>query len=258
MFNKKNIEVVNIYDEDLKNQIKKKNYGVINVYNEDSNLKNNQIKMEINENLKFWGQVFPVSSFGKADGQMKIHIQDGIAPFRLELKVNNNLYRTIENIPAAEFNYATYVPPDNINYADTNCVIDDLPPGGYKFSAWDSSDPPQEVRALTDWNIVSPPFATLNGTVNPLTPNGGSSTEVFFEYGLTTAYEHVAEFGHVNGTEPVHCSLQLNSTNLVPGTLYHYRIKATNVNGTSYGDDVTFVTPATLPIVVTLPATNIS
>ena len=39
---------------------------------------------------------------------------------------------------------------------------------------------------------------------------------------------------------------------LVPGVTYHYRIKATNINGTSYGEDMTFTTPAQLPIVQTL------
>jgi hypothetical protein len=41
-------------------------------------------------------------------------------------------------------------------------------------------------------------------------------------------------------------------------TTYHYRVKAVNAYGTSYGDDMTFTTVGALPIVVTLPATNIS
>jgi hypothetical protein len=68
----------------------------------------------------------------------------------------------------------------------------------------------------------------------------------------------------VNGMEIIHCSLQLSSggydstSQLLPETIYHYRIKAVNVNGTSYGNDLTFTTPSSLPIVVTLPVTNIS
>ena len=60
------------------------------------------VSNRINLWLKCWGQVLPVSGYGKADGMIKLHIQDGIAPFRLNLKVNGNLYRTIENIPAPQ------------------------------------------------------------------------------------------------------------------------------------------------------------
>ena len=216
-----------------------------------------------NTNLKCWGQVFPVSGYGKADGVIKIHIQDGIAPFRLDLKVNGNFYRSVEDIPAAQYNYVTYEPPENINYADCNCIIEDLPPGNYTARIYDSTPPPegpQEVRIIADWNAVSPPFATLNGSVNPL----GVDTHVYFDYGTGTTYDYEAQYGVVNGNEPVLCSLQLtsggysNTSVLVPGTEYHYRIKATNTVGTSYGEDMTFVTPSALPIAITLPATNIS
>jgi hypothetical protein len=226
-------------------------------------LKNNLKKMEINTNMKCWGQVFPVSAYGKADGVIKVHIQEGIAPYRLDLKINGNFYRSVENIPQCEFNYVTYEPPDNVNYADCNCVIEDLPPGAYTFRAYDSTpepEGPQEVRVIADWNAVSPPFATLNGEVNPV----GLPTTVSFEYGLTTPYEYIAEYGVVNGTETVHCSLQLssggydNTSVLVPGTTYHFRIKAVNANGEAFGEDLTFVTPSALPVATTLPATNIS
>jgi hypothetical protein len=223
-----------------------------------------------NTNLKCWGQVFPISSFGMADGVIKIHIQDGIAPFRMDLKVNGNFYRAIENIPPAEFNYETFEPPENVNYADTNCVITDLPPGAYSGSIYDSTPEseggPQEVRIIADWNAVSPPFATLNGSVNPL----GQNAVVAFEYGNETQcpsgtgnYCFEAAYGIVNGNEPVICSLQLSSggysstTNLLPNTLYHYRIKAIIDGVSTYGDDMTFTTPQAGPIVVTLPATDI-
>ena len=209
-----------------------------------------------NTELKFWGQVFPVSAYGLADGSIKLHIQDGIAPFKVELKVNHNVFRVVENIPAAEFNYATY---SGVNYADTNCEMYNLPPGDYSLVAWDSSDPPQDVRGFAGWNAVSPPYATLNGTCNAV----GLSTTVEFEYGETIPYQYVAQYGIVSGVETVTCSLQLsaggynNTSILVPGTTYHYRIKATNVNGTAYGEDMTFTTPVQLPIVQTLPATNV-
>lgn len=45
---------------------------------------------------------------------------------------------------------------------------------------------------------------------------------------------------------------------LVGGTTYHIRAYATNSEGTSYGDDLTFNTSTTLPTVITSEASNIS
>jgi len=46
-------------------------------------------------------------------------------------------------------------------------------------------------------------------------------------------------------------------TGLTPGTLYHFRVVASNSFGTSTGADLTFNTPAGLPIVTTLAATSV-
>lgn len=221
-----------------------------------------------NTNLKMNGKVIPVSAFGKADAELQLHIQNGIAPYRIELKINDTnpvnqwnapFFRTIEDIPAP-----TTSLPD-----DYNCIIGDLPPGGYKFRIYDSGDPSIENPAdggqqmniaFTSWNAVSPPYATLNGTVNPL----GLETHVYFDYGTGSTYDHEAQYGMINGTDTITCSLQLssgdynNTSILTPNTLYHYRIRATNSAGTSYGEDMTFITPTSMAIVITLPATNIS
>jgi len=46
---------------------------------------------------------------------------------------------------------------------------------------------------------------------------------------------------------------------LEPNTEYHYRIRAANEMGESFGEDMTFTTPfyGGAPVAVTLPATNI-
>jgi phosphodiesterase/alkaline phosphatase D-like protein len=94
---------------------------------------------------------------------------------------------------------------------------------------------------------------TLNGTVNP----NGSSTTWNFEYGTTTSYGTTTVVSNAgSGTSVVQASIAVN--NLTPGTLYHYRIVATNAGGnTSVGNDSTVTTlPPPKPTVVTGSATN--
>jgi predicted phage tail protein len=47
-------------------------------------------------------------------------------------------------------------------------------------------------------------------------------------------------------------------TGLTAGTEYHLKAYATNANGTSYSEEITFLTKATLPIISTTPVTDIS
>ena len=77
--------------------------------------------------------------------------------------------------------------------------------------------------------------ATLNGTVNP----SGSETTYQFQYGLTTAYGSTTTSTSAgNGFTAVPVSAAL--TGLIPGTLYHFRVTATNSGGTANGVDATF------------------
>jgi hypothetical protein len=88
--------------------------------------------------------------------------------------------------------------------------------------------------------------ATLGGAVNP---NGGF-TNAFFEYGTTTAYGSVSSaLGAGNGSVPVNVSTAL--TGLTPGTLYHYRLVASNSVGTTQGTNRTFTTNFLPPVAVT-------
>jgi hypothetical protein len=84
---------------------------------------------------------------------------------------------------------------------------------------------------------VSQNTATISGSVNPQ----GVPTSYEFDLGTDTTYgSHI--FGEVGGgTEPVALSLGLQG--LTAGTLYHYRLVATNAYGTVYGADRTFMTP---------------
>ena len=81
--------------------------------------------------------------------------------------------------------------------------------------------------------------ATLNATVNP----DGVDASCTFEYGSSESYGHSApcepaDIGSGETPESVHAQI----SGLAPDTTYHYRILATNVNGTVVGADVAFTT----------------
>lgn len=90
--------------------------------------------------------------------------------------------------------------------------------------------------------------AKLNGEVQPV----GVETKYYFEYGTTTAYgSKTAETSVGSGREFVPVSVPL--TSLAPGTVYHYRLVATNVRGTTVGEGKEFETLGGKPIVFTEP-----
>jgi Subtilase family len=95
---------------------------------------------------------------------------------------------------------------------------------------------PSKVTAEAATSIT-PLQATLNGSVNP----NGAETTFAFEYGLTTSYgSKTAE--EAAGASMSSAKKSKSITGLAPGTIYHYRLVATNVFGTTPGSDATFTT----------------
>ena len=83
--------------------------------------------------------------------------------------------------------------------------------------------------------------ATFNGSVNP----NYLSTTVSFEYGTTTSYGNsIAAQNPVTGNTISNISVAV--TGLISNTLYHFRIKAENQLGITYGNDMTFTTFGTI------------
>ena len=78
-----------------------------------------------------------------------------------------------------------------------------------------------------------------------------------FEYGSTTGYGNTvtAAPNPVTGTSNTPVSAGI--TGLIPGSVYHYRLKAVNCGGTKYGDDQIINTGCTEPAATTNAATNI-
>lgn len=100
---------------------------------------------------------------------------------------------------------------------------------------------------------VSQKAATLHATVNP----NGSQTGFAFDYGLTTSYG-VSTKGRSAGHGSKPLTVATGVSGLIPGTVYHYRVKALNRAGVSFGRDRTFKTAGPPPAgVVTGPPVTI-
>ncbi len=103
--------------------------------------------------------------------------------------------------------------------------------------------------------------ATLNGTVNP---SGVEVTSCEFEWATATEWEAEPGVYHKtlacssapgSGATPVAVSAEL--TGLTLGSVYHYRLAASNTNGTNEGLDTTFMA-ARLPTIGAESVTSVS
>lgn len=102
-------------------------------------------------------------------------------------------------------------------------------------------------------SAVTDATATLSATV---TPNGAATT-VTFEYGTSTSYGSTTAGQAIgSGTSPVAASAPL--TGLPSGSTIHYRVIATNSQGTTTGANNTFTTTAPQPQVTTTAASFVT
>ncbi len=89
--------------------------------------------------------------------------------------------------------------------------------------------------------------ATLNGAVNP----NGLATDYHFDYGTGKSYGSSTPTQSAGSASAVQTVSQ-QLTGLSPATTYHYRLVASNADGTTRGSDVTFTTsPARPPSALT-------
>jgi hypothetical protein len=107
--------------------------------------------------------------------------------------------------------------------------------------------PTVETKAASSLAQTS---ATLNATVNP---NGNEVTKCILEYGTTTSYGSSAPCTPAPGSGTSAVAVSASVTGLAANTSYHFRVSATNANGTSMGSDKTFQTLPKAPTI--LPCT---
>jgi hypothetical protein len=95
--------------------------------------------------------------------------------------------------------------------------------------------------------------AILKGLVAP----NRLETNYRFDYGTSPRYGSSTSSSPVGSTSGDHLESEVVS-GLEPNTTYHFRVLASNAAGTAYGQDHTFTTLATRPLVTTQDATNIT
>jgi phosphodiesterase/alkaline phosphatase D-like protein len=102
---------------------------------------------------------------------------------------------------------------------------------------------------------VGPTSATLNAKVNP---NGKAISSCVFEYGTSTSYSSSAPCSPSPGSGQSPVSVTTSLEGLLTSTTYHFRVSATNADGTSRGGDQTFKTPAAVPAIAIDAPTELS
>ncbi|HEY1510986.1 MAG TPA: choice-of-anchor Q domain-containing protein, partial [Solirubrobacteraceae bacterium] len=127
--------------------------------------------------------------------------------------------------------------------------------GAYELIAGGAPPPPPPPPPAKPATVPGPPAATastqasFSGTINPQ----GQATIFFFQYGIDAADRPGGSAGIVYDQSTAPQSLPADSSShavsasangLVPNALYHVRLVATNVAGTTFGPDQTFTTPA--------------
>jgi uncharacterized protein YegP (UPF0339 family) len=142
-----------------------------------------------------------------------------------------------------------------VNSATNRVYVSDNGAGKKNVVVFGSPVPLPTTKANAASDITGTK-ATLNGTINP---EGLAVEDCFFEYGEDLNgepnYEQEVECEALPPTDSASHPVSADISGLVPnGTTYHFRLVASNENGTEQSPDKTFVTANT---VGTEPATGI-
>jgi hypothetical protein len=129
---------------------------------------------------------------------------------------------------------------------------------GYGMVGEFGRKPPKETGHLNQGDIEVIPLgpivttgSTSGASTNSVTiegsvaPNRNAVSKCSFQYGTSTSYGAEVPCNQtVTGTGNSPTTVTAAVAGLAPGTTYHYRVVASNGDGTSYGADQTFTTPS--------------
>lgn len=125
----------------------------------------------------------------------------------------------------------------------------------YSFNVEEATLPQLPVVTTQAATGITQTTATLNGLVNA----NGTVAMISFEFGTSTTYGQTFEATPDTVIGATDTPVKADINGLIANTKYHFRVKATCDNGTSYGTDTTFTTSeVALPVVTTAPITNIT
>jgi hypothetical protein len=112
---------------------------------------------------------------------------------------------------------------------------------------------PPAAQQASPTVVTTAPTVSITGAgfSGSVTPNG-LATQAYFQYGLDPKYTGGGPVAYTGSTSPQTVGSDFLShgigpvavSGLLPNALYHVRLVATNVDGTTYGPDVTFTTQA--------------
>jgi streptogramin lyase len=106
----------------------------------------------------------------------------------------------------------------------------------HRVQKWIPNRPAVTTEAATE---VTAKAATMHGAVNP----NGLATSYHFEIGTSSAYGFSIPVSDEEvGVGPETVEVENEVAGLKTKTTYHFRVVATNAEGTSYGKDETFTT----------------
>jgi hypothetical protein len=160
----------------------------------------------------------------------------------------------------------TSIGSDYTSHATGEVIAKELLPGTtyhYALVATNQNGTTVGVDGTFTTGQPTPP-GTLTGPASSVTQNTASITGTIDTQGLPTTYGfeiglEAGNYGPATGLGSVgagasNAEVTLPLTGLQPGTTYHYRITATNNDGTNYGVDQSFTTGVFASAFVTPPA----